>query len=54
VNLVEHDHRQTIMTTIGASPLMTLSPVNRPTEPDPYASLKSEYFWFDSALMGVV
>jgi hypothetical protein len=43
-----------VMTTIGASPLIVLSPVSSPTLSWPYRSTRSLYFWFDSALMGVV
>jgi hypothetical protein len=43
-----------VMTTAGASPLMALSPVSRPTLADPCRRTRSPYFWFDSALMGVV
>ena len=43
-----------VITTIGASPLIVLSPVSRPTSVAPYALTKSPNFWFDSALSGVV
>jgi hypothetical protein len=43
-----------VMTTIGASPLTVLSPVSRPTLAAPCRATRSEYFWLDSALMGVV
>ena len=42
------------MMTIGASPLMVLSPVSRPTFGAPYRLTMSLNFWFDSALIGVV
>ncbi len=43
-----------VITTTGASPLTELSPVSRPTRSAPYRATRSLYFWFDSALMGVV
>ena len=43
-----------VVMTTGASPLTELSPVSRPTAPGPYRSTRSLYFWFDSALIGVV
>lgn len=43
-----------VMTTIGASPLMVLSPVSRPTRSGPYTAVKSRYFWLDRAFRGVV
>ena len=43
-----------VMTTIGASPLMLLSPVSSPTLAAEYRLTRSAYFWFDSALIGVV
>ena len=43
-----------VITTTGASPLMLLSPVSRPTLSAPYRRTRSPYFWFDSALIGVV
>ena len=43
-----------VITTIGASPLMELSPVRRPTRPVPCTRTRSPYFWFDSAFSGVV
>ena len=42
------------MTTIGASPLIALSPVSSPTLAAPWTRTKSPYFWFDSAFSGVV
>ena len=42
------------MTTTGASPLIELSPVSRPTRSIPYRARKSPNFWFDSAFSGVV
>ena len=43
-----------VITTIGASPLIVLSPVSRPTWSAPYLFTRSPNFWFDSALIGVV
>ncbi len=43
-----------VITTTGASPLMLLSPVSRPTLSAPYRFTRSLNFWFDSALIGVV
>ena len=43
-----------VITTTGASPLMVLSPVSRPTCSAPYRSTQVGYFWLDSALIGVV
>jgi hypothetical protein len=43
-----------VITTIGASPLIVLSPVSRPTLAAPCCATKSPNFWFDSALRGVV
>jgi hypothetical protein len=43
-----------VMTTTGASPFIVLSPVSRPTLSAPCTSTRSLYFWFDSALIGVV
>ncbi len=43
-----------VITTIGASPLIVLSPVRSPTASAPYRRTRSLYFWFDSALIGVV
>ena len=43
-----------VMTTTSASPLIALSPVSSPTRSAPWRSHRSLYFWFDSALMGVV
>ena len=43
-----------VMTTTGASPLTTLSPVNKPTLSLPCRSHRSRYFWLLSALIGVV
>jgi hypothetical protein len=43
-----------VITTTGASPLTVLSPVSSPTCSGPYRSTRSLYFWFDSALIGVV
>ncbi len=43
-----------VMTTTGASPLMEASPVSSPTLADPCRATRSWYFWFDSALIGVV
>ena len=43
-----------VMTTMGASPLMLLSPVSRPTACAPWRATRSLYFWLDSALIGVV
>ena len=42
------------MTTTGASELIELSPVSRPTRSGPYRREKSPNFWFDRALSGVV
>ena len=42
------------MTTTGASELIELSPVSRPTRSEPYRAEKSPNFWFDSAFRGVV
>ncbi|GBC86958.1 hypothetical protein HRbin12_00958 [bacterium HR12] len=42
------------MTTIGASGLIELSPVSRPTFAAPWVATKSPNFWFDRALSGVV
>ena len=43
-----------VITTTGASPLMLLSPVSRPTLRAPCRRARSANFWFDSALIGVV
>ena len=43
-----------VITTTGASPLIALSPVSRPTCSAPYRATRSWYFWLDSALIGVV
>ena len=43
-----------VITTTGASPLMELSPVSRPTASGPCRRTRSPYFWFDRALSGVV
>ena len=43
-----------VMTTTGASPLTDESPVSRPTLSAPCTRTRSWYFWFDSALIGVV
>jgi len=43
-----------VITTTGASPLMLLSPVSRPTWPAEYLRTRSAYFWLDRALIGVV
>jgi hypothetical protein len=43
-----------VMTTTGASPLTDESPVSRPTCCAPWRRTRSWYFWFDSALIGVV
>ena len=43
-----------VMTTTGASPFTALSPVSRPTRSAPCRRTKSAYFWFESALIGVV
>ena len=43
-----------VMTTTGASPLIVVSPVSRPTFAAPYRRTRSEYFWLHSALIGVV
>ncbi len=43
-----------VITTSGASPLMTLSPVSRPTLSSPWARRRSLNFWLDRALIGVV
>ena len=43
-----------VITTIGASALTELSPVSSPTRSGPWRSTRSLYFWFDSALIGVV
>ena len=47
-------HTSVVMTTMGALELIDVSPVARPTLSAPYSSHSSRYFWFDSALMGVV
>ena len=43
-----------VITTTGASPLMELSPVSRPTASGPWRRTSSVYFWLDSAFSGVV
>ena len=43
-----------VITTTGASPLIELSPVSRPTLAAPWRATKSPNFWFDRALRGVV
>ncbi len=43
-----------VITTTGASPLMAVSPVSRPTRSGPYRAVRSAYFWLDNALIGVV
>ncbi len=43
-----------VMTTIGASPLIALSPVSSPTFAAPNRATRSPNFWFESALSGVV
>jgi hypothetical protein len=43
-----------VITTTGASPLTALSPVSRPTLAAPWRLARSPYFWFESALIGVV
>ena len=43
-----------VITTTGASPLIVLSPVSRPTFAAPWVATRSLYFWFDRALIGVV
>ena len=43
-----------VITMIGASPLIVLSPVSRPTRSRPCAATRSPNFWFDNALSGVV
>ncbi len=43
-----------VITTTGASPLTEESPVSSPTLPAPCTRTRSWYFWFDSALIGVV
>ncbi len=43
-----------VMTTTGASPLIVLSPVSRPTFAAPRRATKSPNFWFESAFSGVV
>ncbi|BAS18099.1 hypothetical protein AHiyo8_64020 [Arthrobacter sp. Hiyo8] len=43
-----------VITTIGASPLMVVSPVSSPTLEAPYFADSSENFWLLSALIGVV
>ena len=43
-----------VITTIGASELTDVSPVSSPTFAAPWRRTKSAYFWFDSALIGVV
>ncbi len=43
-----------VITTTGASPLTEESPVSSPTFSAPWRRTRSWYFWFDSALMGVV
>jgi hypothetical protein len=43
-----------VITTTGASRLMLMSPVNRPTFASPNKRPKSRNFWFDSAFSGVV
>ena len=43
-----------VITTTGASELMVESPVSSPTLAEPWRRTRSAYFWFDSALIGVV
>jgi hypothetical protein len=43
-----------VMTTTGASELIVLSPVRRPTFDAPNRATRSPNFWFDSAFSGVV
>ncbi len=43
-----------VITTTGASELIDESPVSRPTLSAPCRATRSAYFWFDSALIGVV
>jgi len=43
-----------VITTTGASPLIELSPVSRPTLAAPWRATKSPNFWLDRALRGVV
>ena len=43
-----------VITTTGASPLTDVSPVSSPTLAAPWRATSSPYFWFDSALIGVV
>ena len=43
-----------VITTTGASPLMALSPVSRPTASGPWRRTSSPYFWLDRAFSGVV
>ena len=43
-----------VMTTTGASELIVLSPVSRPTLSAPCRATRSPNFWFESAFSGVV
>lgn len=43
-----------VITTIGAEPLIEVSPVSRPTFSRPCTAARSRYFWLLSALIGVV
>ena len=43
-----------VITTTGASELIVESPVSNPTLLTPCRRTRSAYFWFDSALIGVV
>ncbi len=43
-----------VMTTTGASPLIELSPVSRPTFSGPCRRERSPNFWFERAFRGVV
>lgn len=43
-----------VITTTGASALIAVSPVSRPTFSAPWILARSAYFWLLSALIGVV
>jgi hypothetical protein len=43
-----------VITTMGASPLIVLSPVSSPTLAAPRRATRSPNFWFDNAFSGVV
>ncbi len=43
-----------VITTMGASPLMEVSPVRSPTRSGPWRRRRSVNFWLDSAFSGVV